>query len=230
MKKYILIQGAMEIEIEHFLNKMEGINVEIINGYKFYIGSIKKRDVIVSLTKEGMLNASISTFTALSNYDISFIINQGIAGAHRDYIKINDIIVATNMININSFITPRKTNKSNSLLWEFYEENNPPIATNVDLLDRIKMSNFDKSKIYYGNIGSGDIFNREKERIKFISEKKDTLCEEMEGYGVYMTCEKLNIPCVGIRTISNNELLGLGLDKNSAKISQEFVISVLNKF
>lgn len=230
MEKYILIQGAMKIEVEYLLSKMENRKEEIINGCLFCVGKLQGKNVIISLTNMGMLNASISTFIALLNYEISFVINQGIAGSHKDYIEIGDIVIASKVVNINSFVTPERDKGSDSLSWEFYKKINSDIDTDKKLINLTKKVELNGRKIHYGNIGSGDIFNREKDRIKFISYKKETLCEEMEGYGVYMVCRKLCVPCIGIRTISNNELLNQKLNEDVAVISQQFVLSMLEKF
>lgn len=38
----------------------------------------------------------------------------------------------------------------------------------------------------------------------------------MESIGCYSVCEKFNIPCIGIRIISNNELIHEEIDKENA--------------
>lgn len=228
MKKYILIQGAMEEEIAILIDKLENKVCEKINGYKYYTGKIEEKEVIISLTQIGIINSTISTMIALNNYDIELVINQGIAGSHRRNIDVGDIVVATKIINNNSFTTNKRDIGSNSLEWEF-GKNDFEIDTNSKLIEIAKGIKFSNSNIHFGTIGSGDIFNREKERIEYISDKKDTLCEEMEGYGIYRVCKIYNIPCIGIRAISNNELLEKPLDKTTAIISQQFVLELLRK-
>lgn len=226
MKKYVLIQGAMKEEIDIFLSKLQNTTFEEINGYKYYIGNIDNKNVIISLTKEGTINSVISTMIALNKYNIYLVINQGIAGSHRKNIDVGDIVVATKIINNNSFSTKIRNCGSNSLEWEF-GENDFEIETDSKLLDIAKNIKFANTNIYFGVIGSGDIFNREKERIEYISNKKNTLCEEMEGYGVYRVCKAYNIDCIGIRAISNNELTKKSLDKSTSKISQEFLLDFI---
>lgn len=60
--------------------------------------------------------------------------------------------------------------------------------------------------LFYGILGGGDIFDREVDRIKWIQEKKNTLCEDNESIAVYTICDKFKVPCIGFRTITNNEV------------------------
>ena len=76
-------------------------------------------------------------------------------------------------------------------------------------------------------LGSGDVFNREIDRINWISNTFDTLSEDMESIGTYETCRKFNIPCIGIRIISNNEILKEQLDENQAIVLQNLIVSIL---
>ena len=53
--------------------------------------------------------------------------------------------------------------------------------------------------------------------------------EDMESISCYSVCEKFSIPCVGIRIISNNELLHEELDKEKAIELQKLLLNILNE-
>lgn len=78
-------------------------------------------------------------------------------------------------------------------------------------------------------MGSGDVFNREIDRIDWITRTFENLCEDMESIGVYSVCEKFNIPCIGIRIISNNEITGEKLDKEQAIKLQQLLVEFINE-
>jgi len=86
---------------------------------------------------------------------------------------------------------------------------------------------FSSGKIVKGTLGSGDVFNREYDRIMWLQETFQNLSEDMESIGCYTVCEKFLIPCIGIRVISNNELLGESIDKRVALELQKNVAAVL---
>lgn len=203
----IIIQGAMEMEVEELINLIDIDKIEEINGYKFYIGKYKDHNIIVSETQVGVINASIATMLAIHNFKPKAIINQGIAGSHVDYIHRNDIVIGEKSVNINSFITgiKNKNEGSNPFEWQF-DTRSIEINCNEKLLNLAKNINDNEYNLFYGILGGGDIFDREVDRIKWIQERKNTLCEDNESVAVYTICNKLNVPCIGFRTITNNEV------------------------
>ena len=76
-------------ELEELLKLVDIEKEEEINGFKFYIGKINEYPIIISQTQVGVINASMATLIAIQKYNPIAIINQGIAGAHVDYIHRN---------------------------------------------------------------------------------------------------------------------------------------------
>ena len=145
------------------------------------------------------------------------IINAGTAGSHDKKYNVGDIILAKEVININSIETLFKEENegSNSLTWKIITFNED--CEEKDYVDDIKIYYGDEKlltniktigekygmKIYEGRIASGDIWNKEKDRINFLHDKYNTSCEEMEIYSIYQICEQENIPCIGIKIFSD---------------------------
>lgn len=65
----------------------------------------------------------------------------------------------------------------------------------------------DSNRIYRGILGSGNVFNKQIDRIDWINNIFKNYSEDMESIGTYLVCNRFNIPCIGIRIISNNEIL-----------------------
>ena len=59
--KTVLIQGAMDIEIQALLEKLEKQEKIAISDYEFYMGKINNCNVIISKTLIGTINATIAT-------------------------------------------------------------------------------------------------------------------------------------------------------------------------
>ena len=78
---------------------------------------------------------------------------------------------------------------------------------------------------YTGTLGSGDVFNREYDRIMWLQNQFHHLSEDMESIGTYCVCNQFGIPCIGIRIISNNELTNEKLDKEQTIRLQELFIN-----
>lgn len=230
--KPIVIQGAMDVEIEHLIKELYNREEISIGKFNFFKGYIDSYPVIVSKTEVGVINSTIATNIAITKFNPIAIINQGIAGAHIDYIHNNDIVVGEQCININAFSMPIKElgEGSDPFEWTYNGRGKDAIYCDEQLLKIAKDISYNNGKLYIGVIGSGDVFNREVDRINWIHEKQGTLCEEMESIGVYTTCMNFNIPCIGIRSISNNEITKEKYDKSTAIISQKFVLQLIKKY
>lgn len=229
--KPIIIQGAMDIELNYILEKLESKEEKIIAGYIFFEGTINSYPVIVMKTYKGVINAAISTTVAIKEFNPCIIINQGMAGSHLDYINIKDIIIGKGCININAFSMPVKSLGEGSLPfdWEYNKRAKNVIYSDKKLLEIAENIEYTESKKYIGIIGSGDIHNREIDRINWIRKKQNTICEEQEGIGVYEACLRFSVPCIGIRVISNNEIIEKDFDESVNIFSQKFVIKFVKK-
>ena len=81
-----------------------------------------------------------------------------------------------------------------------------------------------------GIIGSGDVWNAEKDRLLWLSENYQVICEDMETVGTYKIANQFKIPTIGIRILSDNLLLGESYDKTVGKIGQKFVYSIIKEW
>ena len=229
--KVVLIQGAMDIEINYLINKLEEKEKNIIAGYEFYKGYINNKTVIISKTLIGTINSTSATNIGILKFKPDIIINQGIAGAHKKYIHIGDIIIGEKCCNINSYsMHPKKEGEgSNPFEWEPDKRAKQIQETDKKLLKYIQENIFlnYKGKVFTGILGSGDVFNREIDRINWINNTFGNLCVDMEIIGVYTVCNNYKIPCIGIRIISNNEITNEKLDKFQAIKLQKLLIKIL---
>ncbi|MCL2739604.1 MAG: 5'-methylthioadenosine/S-adenosylhomocysteine nucleosidase [Oscillospiraceae bacterium] len=222
----------MEIEIKVLLENLSNREEISIGGGNFYKGFIHDKPVIISRTGIGIVPAAMATTIGIIEFEPSAVINQGIAGAHRLDIHIGDIVIGEKVINANSFETPFRAEGEGSqpLDWEASDwvERNEAYG-DKRLIELAKDVKYSKGKVYFGPIGSGDFWNREADRINWLHEKYGTLCEEMEGFGTYAVCNKFDVPCLGIRIISNNEIAGREYEKNMGLVIQKFTMGVMKK-
>lgn len=240
MKRPILIQGAMEIEIKVLKEKIEDIEEMTIDGYQFYKGALEGYPIIISKTDIGIMNGAVSTMIGVKEFRPEIVINQGTAGASDLTLLTHDLVIGTSSININSFETPRKGKKeeSNPLEWElknFIEGKDKLVEILgsqelVKLCDEMKQ-NYTKGKVVFGRIGSGDVWNKEYDRIEWLNRNYHILCEDMETISVYTICNKKQIPVIGIRVISDNERIeNQTFDRKSAVSAQEFALELCKEY
>ena len=74
------------------------------------------------------------------------------------------------------------------------------------------------------------MWNNEADRIMHLNKKYNTLCEEMEGIAIYQIANQYNIPVIGIRVISNNEVLEEKYDVSTGEKVQYFVQKLVEKY
>ncbi len=237
--KPIIIQGAESSEIDYLIEKLENKEEILIGEYLFFKGNYGKIEVVVSKTKVGEINSASATTIAILKFSPKCIINQGTSGGHGKNIHKGDLIICEKYIQINSFLSNYLEEGKGSKIenWSIQEykseDNTNPNYNyaNKDLLELAKnvIPHISKKPVHIGVIGSGDIWNREIDRILYLNEKYETLCEEMETAGVYKVSNYFNIPAISIRIISNNEILKEEYEPSIARKCQEIIYEFIKR-
>ncbi len=232
MSGKILVMGAMEdVELNLLKEKLENQTQRTEGKYHFYEGNIYDKQVVLVNTQIGSINATAATTLAIKHYDPRLIIIQGIAGSHSEEVHSKDIVIANEIIQINSFVIPNATREELPYDLEDFTLQEPStipqIKTNEVLVSYASQISYPHGKIHIGRIGSGDVWNKHKKAIKLLHQKYHTLCEDMESYAIGKIASNYQIPLIGIRAISNNELLEEKYDRNVGKYSQEFVLDYI---
>lgn len=165
------------------------------------------------------------------------IINIGIAGATTKEIHTKDIVIGEECININSYRTPnlKEQEGSNPNDWQLLtflsgEEDRFTVqSANQALISLVKdVSNLEQRKIHYGRIGSGDVWNREIDRILFLNKEYQILCEDMESIATYTIANQWNIPVISFKTISDNALTGEEYNREVGSVIQNYLLEYLD--
>lgn len=227
----ILIQGVLDIEVQVLIDALRDVKLTEIAGYEFHEGVIGDKKVVVTKTASGVVNATTATVIGIMNFKPSAVINQGIAGAQREDLHVGDIVIGEKCREVNSYKTRfrMKGEGSNPFEWELTKRSRAVHYADASLVKAIEKGLVDRTKnqVYKGTLGSGDVHNKEYDRIVWINQTFGNMCEDMESIGVYTVCEKFGVPCVGVRIMANNNLLLEKLDREQAIRLQEALIEVL---
>lgn len=239
-KRPILIAGAMSSEIEIIITKLRNKIEKDEKSYNIYEGFIDNYPVVILKTKVGVINAAISTLLLIQKYNPIAIINQGTAGSHEYNCHKLDLVVGKEVININSVKTGVKQlgRGTNPLEWQIKDfhtgSENDYIIYNCDenMLEIAKSikEKYTYGTMHFGRIGSGDVWNREIDRINWFNKNFKTLCEEMEAVSIYKIADIFNIPVIAFKVISNNELIGEKFDVKTAEACQEFTYEFVKEY
>ena len=80
----ILVQGAMDVETEWLTAQLEAPEETELGEFPFWRGTCRGRELVVSRTGVGMVRAAAATALGIQRFAPALVVNQGIAGAHRE--------------------------------------------------------------------------------------------------------------------------------------------------
>lgn len=225
----ILVQGAMNEEIDVLCEHFKPHLSTTIHGYEFFVCKYKKHKIIISLTKSGIINTTISTMLAIEEFSPDMVINQGCAGGHKVEHSFGDIIIGEKSVYINDFKTvPKlKGEGSSSLDWFPNPKRSYECFSTKKLIELAKKVSYD-GKVCQGILGSGDMHSKEVDRIEYLTSLFNNDCEDMESVAALKVCDTFGIDKIALRIISDNELLKQEFDKSICKKMQEFAIRLID--
>lgn len=224
----VLLQGAMDAETDWLAAQLECAEETCLAGYRFWRGMVRGRALVVCRTEVGLVNAACATALGIREFAPSVVINQGIAGGHTEDLHVGDIVVGASSVNINSYETmPLKRGEGSAPFSWSAGEMPDPIEADPVWTARFAAAPYGDGKKAVGRLGCGDVFSREHDRILWLRERWDHLCEDMESVAVYQTCARFGVPCAGVRILSNNELTAETYDRTMGLRLQRFILAAV---
>lgn len=229
----ILIQGAMDVETDRMVGRLEDRREELIAGFWFWYGRYAGLDLVVSRTEVGMVSAAAATALGIQRFAPGLVLNQGTAGAHRPDLHVGDVVVGRTCVDIQSVLMPKRgagegMEPAAWTLWDF-DADTPPVVLKGDArwAERFEAAPYAGGRMVSGRLGTGDVFNREHDRILWLRAQAGEDCEDMESLAAYRVCRRFAVPCLGLRIISNNELTGEPYRREVGEDLQDFILSAL---
>lgn len=232
MSKYSVIGiiGAMDEEVANLKELIENVEILSIAGMDFYKGKIFGNNVVIVRSGIGKVNAAICTQILIDKFNASAIINTGIAGSLNNDINIGDIVLSNDALQ----------HDMDATAFGYGLSVIPRMETSVFEGDKelIKLAkeacekNVEGIKVYTGRIVSGDQFVSDKEKKKWLVDKFNGDCTEMEGAAIAHTAHLNNVPFLIIRAISDKADDSANMDypefeamaiKNSVIILKEMI-------
>ncbi len=195
------IIGAMDEEVSRLKERMTDVTISSKASMDFYKGKLMGKDVVVVRSGIGKVNAGICTQILVDNYNVTAVINTGIAGSLNADIDIGDIVLATDTLQHDMDATgfgyepgviPRMETSvfaADEELRELARECCERVNTDI--------------KVFCGRVVSGDQFVSDKEKKKYIHDTFAGYCTEMEGAAIAQAAYLNNIPFLIVRAISD---------------------------
>lgn len=200
MKKIGII-GAMELEVEALKGKMDIRRTEEKASMEFLEGTLNKTEVVIVRSGIGKVNAALCTQILCDLFQVSHIINTGVAGSLKNEIDIGDIVVSTDAlhhdVDVRIFGYPLGEVPQVGCLAFPADEHLAQLAETC-----CKEVNSDIS-VYQGRIVSGDQFVSDRKVKDGIVDNFHGYCVEMEGASIAHAAYLNHVPFVIIRAISD---------------------------
>lgn len=225
--------GALDIEIERLVEKMERPVRREVSGIPFVCGSIHGVETVVARAGVGKVNAAVCAQTMALIYEPELIINSGVSGALSPELRVGDVVIGTDVV---------QHDVDTTALGD-----EPGFVSTVDRLS-FPLDNFASTAIaaaaeelgiraVRGRIASGEQFVASTERKEEIVRLFSAVTCEMEAGAIAHVCFLNRIPCAVIRSISDGgneeapmsyeEFLPLAA-KNSSELTLAYLKSLQN--
>lgn len=225
----IIIQGAMDCELDVLTEYFVPTKTKTVAGYSFFISTYKGHDIILSKTEVGLINASVATTIGITEFNPALVINQGCAGGHVPEIENGEIVIGERSVYINNFYTNTKGAGEGSDSLDWYPSKRSYVVPSTPKFVRVADEIEFDGKKRVGVLGSGDVFSKEVDRINYMHGLFDELCEDMESVAALKVCEAFGVDRLALRIISNNEITLEAFDYGVCKTLQMFVIRLVDK-
>ena len=234
MNKTIAVVCAMKSEAQPLIDKMSDLKDESCHNFEIYRGTLGENTLLICISGVGMVNmASLVTYISVT-YSPDCFFNYGIIGGYGDIHK-GSLVIVNDCININSTMFDSApegagTSLSRAKLVTFSEsiDNSPVIYKSDEKLISVALSDADKDVIC-GRLGSGDMWNKEYDKIMLFYNKFNVSGEDMEGYAMYQIADRFSIPAISVKGVSNNEILKESYDYSVMDKLSDFVYNILKK-
>ncbi|MBQ4564626.1 MAG: 5'-methylthioadenosine/adenosylhomocysteine nucleosidase [Lachnospiraceae bacterium] len=197
----IAIIGAMESEVEQLTARMESVQLISQTGMNFYQGVLAGKDVVVVQCGVGKVNAALCTQILADRFDVSAIINTGIAGSLQAEVNIGDVVLSEDAIYHDMDVT----------VFGYAPGEVPGIGRAAFPADRKLIALAKEScmeanpeiGVFVGRIVSGDQFIMSREKKNWLKANFGGICTEMEGAAIAHGAWRNRIPFLIIRAISD---------------------------
>ncbi|MBP3196448.1 MAG: 5'-methylthioadenosine/adenosylhomocysteine nucleosidase [Butyrivibrio sp.] len=195
------IIGAMEVEVEILKKNMSLKRTVKKASMEFFEGTIEGTDVVVVRSGIAKVNAGICVQILVDLFDVTHVINTGVAGSLDARINIGDIVLSTDAC----------YHDVDATIFGYKKGEVPQLGTASFVADE-KLREVAKKAIktaaadigvFEGRVCSGDQFISSKEIKENIKKDFDGMCTEMEGAAIAQGCFLNNIPFLIIRAISD---------------------------
>lgn len=195
------IIGAMDREIDLFIEKLEDVQIYSKAHMDFFCGNFQGERLVAVKSGVGKVNAACCTQILIDKYKPKAIFCTGVAGALREDLDFNDTVISRDVVqyDVDASCFGHEPGEIPNLGIKAFKASNELIEIARSAHQQI----FKNNRIVIGRILTGDQFISSPEKSHIIRTKFNGDCVEMEGGAIGQVCYLNDIPFLIIRSISD---------------------------
>lgn len=199
--KRIGIIGAMDLEVEHLKGEMQISRIVVKAGMEFYTGTLKGVDVVIVRSGIGKVNAGLCAQILADVFQVTHIINTGVAGSLNAKLDIGDILISKDALyhDMDVRIFGYQLGEVPQMGCREFKADKAMIEAAVSSCKEVNPD----IHVEVGRILSGDQFISDKAKKETLIADFQGDCTEMEGAAIAHSAYLNKIPFVIIRAISD---------------------------
>ncbi len=236
-EKPIGIIGAMDMEVNAILEEAALLETEEHAGMAFYRALLSGEPVVVVRCSEGKVNAALCTQAMIDFYSPRFILNIGVAGGLGPDVHIGDAVVASACVQhdfdptalgtpLGEISVPAGGDRTDVIYF--------PCDKALSAILAREAQGVYSGTVHTGVIATGDQFVADPALGNSLHKTFGALACEMESAAVAHVCMANGVPCVVLRSISDNANDSDTMDfrtfaEDSAQKAQTLLTAVIKK-
>ena len=194
------IIGAMRVEVETLVEKLENPISRTVAWSTYYEGKLEGLDVVVVQCGVGKVNAAMCVQTLCNLYNVTHIVNTGVAGSLKAELDIGDLVVSRDAMyhdfEVKALGYPHGKVPGMDVVAF-------PADEKLMTLAFAAAESVNPGHTKLGRVASGDQFICGKDQKDQIIANTGASCTEMEGAAIAHAAYRNGVPYVILRAISD---------------------------
>ena len=214
----VAILGAFDEEVAILEEQLINPKAHTIEGIQLFTGTLNEQKVVIAKTGVGKVNAAMTATLVIEHFRPNRVIFTGVAGGLNPVLQIGDIVIAEKTAQhdlgrlesaeIENMGAKNPINGKRNPVFFPADPGLLQIAETV--LEGIELTPFQTSqgerlpKIIKGTVVTGDVFVASDAKKIALHDRLGADAVEMEGAAVAQICWQHDVPCLVIRSLSDN--------------------------
>ena len=214
----VAILGAFDEEVAILEGQLVNPTAHTIEGIQFLTGTLNGQNVVIARTGVAKVNAAMTATLVIQHFRPNGVIFTGVAGGLNPDLQIGDIVIAQKTAqhdlgrlestDLENFGVRNPINGKRNPV--FFPADPELLQVTETALADIKLNPFQTPqgqrhpRIIRGTVVTGDIFVAFDAKKTALHKNLGADAVEMEGAAVAQICWQQNVPCLVIRSLSDN--------------------------